>query len=297
VRGGTQGYLWREGGTTPAGRVLVAVSREDPAFLSTIGARLMAGRGLAAGDPPDAVVIETAVADRFWPAGDALGSRFSIGTADAPERARERVVVGIVSSLRWLMATDVDESFVVLHEAGAEAAGTSFVVRLNAGASIAGVVSQVRRWAPAAVVTATPVADRYAEADGDARIAAVSTMTLGAVGALVAGAGIYGVLTVILSARTRELGIRLALGASGRQVGRALLLPTAIAVASGLAIGMLTAVWAGRLIENQILGVATSSASGHAVAIALIGACAAIASVRPLRRAVTLDPAIVLRAE
>jgi putative ABC transport system permease protein len=120
---------------------------------------------------------------------------------------------------------------------------------------------------------------------------------LGALALLLAAIGIHGLIASSISERTRELGIRLALGASGRQVMASVIAPGIALTAAGLVIGGFGAIAATRLLQSFLWGVTPTDPLTFAGVIALLLLVALVASVIPALRVLRLDPALTLRAE
>jgi putative ABC transport system permease protein len=112
---------------------------------------------------------------------------------------------------------------------------------------------------------------------------------------LLAVIGLYGVLAYSVTRRTREIGIRIALGALGSQIACRVLLEAAALVAIGLLLGGGAAAWLGRFVENQLYGVKPADAFTVAVAAASLAVVAALAALLPARRASTISPMMALR--
>jgi predicted permease len=287
-------HLWIDGHTAPAGLIHLVSINGGEGYLDTLGLRLLAGRALRPGDSPDRVVVDAEFARRFWPAGDGLGARFTTGTETTPGKSA-REIIGIVSHLRPGRAWSGQPVFVV-HTA-APPGRLSYLVRLDDAARLDDVATTVRTLAPGARVMFSTMAAQYADMDGDRRIAVSLTSGFAIVAVLVALSGIYGVTAFVVAGRTREIGIRLALGATAAHIRRSILGPTLRVVGVGLAAGVGVALLASRWIESQPLGV---TGAGPTVSLAIaagVGAAALVATWRPTRRANRVNPAITLRAE
>jgi ABC-type antimicrobial peptide transport system permease subunit len=120
---------------------------------------------------------------------------------------------------------------------------------------------------------------------------------LGGVALLLAAIGIHGLIAGSVSERTRELGIRLALGATGRQVVADVVLPGVILTGVGVAIGCAASLAVGRLLRSFLWGVAPTDGATFGAVVATLLAVALLASIVPARRVLRLDPALTLRAE
>jgi predicted permease len=287
-------HLWIEGDAAPAGVIHLSSVSGSPGVLDTLGLRLLAGRALRVDDPADRVVVDEALARRFWPEGNALGARYSLGSEIAPGRTRQEIV-GIASHLRAGRAWSGRDVFVV-HTASAPGL-QELVIRLDTISRLPEAAELVRSMAPGAVVRTAVVDDLYADLDGDTRIAAGLTSSFAVLAFVVAVAGIYGVTAFVVSGRTREIGVRLALGATAADIRRSILRPTMRVVGAGLAIGVAAAVVASTWIDSLPIGVTSAGPATHLSVALIVAAAALLATLRPTRRASRLNPAMTLRAE
>jgi predicted permease len=293
-RAAAPSYLWIEGATAPAGLVHLASVSGSSGFLDTLGLRLLAGRPFRPGDSPDQVVVDEAFARRFWPNGSALGARYSLGSERAPAMSRTEIV-GVASHLRAGRAWSGKEVFVV--HSTISAGLMEFVVRLDAISRLGDVAELVRSLAPGAAVRTTVIDEQYADMDGDTRIAVALTSSFAILAFIVAVAGIYGVTAFVVAGRTREMGIRLALGATAPDIRRAILRPTMRVVGAGLVAGVAAAVVVSRWVESLPIGAAGVAPATHLAVGLVVAAAALLATLRPTRRATRINPAITLRAE
>jgi ABC-type antimicrobial peptide transport system permease subunit len=129
------------------------------------------------------------------------------------------------------------------------------------------------------------------------RLVAALSATLGTVATVLAVIGLYGVIAYTVTRRTREIGIRMALGAVGAQIARGVLREAGMLVAIGLALGFGGAWWLGRYVESQLYGVTPAdpiTVAGAAVGLALVGGLAALL---PARRASLVSPMTALREQ
>ncbi len=167
---------------------------------------------------------------------------------------------------------------------------------------IAGVAGSVRE-SVAAVDPMLPIAKMQSMADVQAaslapqRFMMSVVLGLGASALLLAAIGIHGLIASSVSERTRELGIRLALGATGRQVVADVVMPGIILAGVGVAIGCAASLAVVRLLQSFLWGVAPTDAVTFAVVVGTLLAVALLASIIPARRVLRLDPALTLRAE
>jgi putative ABC transport system permease protein len=161
-----------------------------------------------------------------------------------------------------------------------------------------GAVGQVvRSVAGRTVVRLDTIDARYARLHADSRLAASVTSGFGVVAFVVACSGIYAVMAFLVSARRREIGIRMALGANQSQVKRLVFRSSLPAAAAGIAFGLAAAALATRAVASQLFGVTATDVPTYIAVSAILMAAAATATWWPARWASLVDPAITLRAE
>jgi hypothetical protein len=267
-----------------------------PEFFGALGPRLLVGRTFAPGDPADHVVVDESFAARFWPDGSALGQRFFPGSAAARGNAA-RQIVGIASHVRAGRGATGEEAYLLYGQLPDSFPSLNFVARLDNASRIGQVTQTVQGLAPDSRVRVTVVDHGYADMDGDARVGAAVTATFATLAFVVAIAGIYGVTAFVVGGRTREIGIRLALGATAAHIRRSIVGPILRVVGAGLAAGVGAALVASRWIETQPVGVTGASPATHLAIAVVLGIAALLAAWRPAREASRVNPAITLRAE
>jgi predicted lysophospholipase L1 biosynthesis ABC-type transport system permease subunit len=250
------------------------------------------------------VVINETMAERYWPGDDPIGARFVLGGRAGPGLV---TVVGIVGDVRHGSLAEPRISQMYLAHAqfrfwngGSVARSLTLVVRSTGdpqalATSIRGAVHVVDPRLPIAnvqameeVVTASLGRERFLFALAAAF--AVVALVLGAL-------GVYGVLAYGVARRTREIGLRLALGARGREVARLIALEGGRLVLGGTVLGLAGAILLGRLLRGLLFGVAPlDPLTLIGAPLALTGA-AVVATWLPARRAARLDPMEALRHE
>ncbi len=277
------------------------LSVATPGYFEAMQIPLKAGRHLTNEDGPDrkhvAVISET-LARRYWPAeddaiGDTLRFRFS-GTPTEVE------VVGVIGSLRHdsLDRGARDELFMPL--AQRPFGSMTFVLRS------AGAASTLIEPARAAIWEVNPLQTIYRSATLDElvrktvsprRFALAVIIGFAVVALLLAIAGVYGVLSAIMTSRLREVGLRVALGASRGDILRLVLARGLVMAAIGLAIGLAGSVGAAQLLRSFLFEITPADPVAIATSAALMLGAALIACYVPARRAASADPVAVLRAE
>jgi putative ABC transport system permease protein len=271
-----------------------------PGYFEAAGIPLLAGRGFADSDDGEArpvAIVSRVVADRFWPDGNALGSRVKWGGPDS--EAPWITVVGIVGNARYRGVEKVSlDAYVPSRQSPWPPRTLALRGELEPATLMPAIRGELRRLEPAArAVDAATTDELVASSLQGPRF---NTTLLGLFGTLalaIGAVGLYGVLSYNLARRTRELGLRIALGATRRSVmklalGRGLGL-TAVGIALGVAVGAA----ATRLVAGQLFGVSPLDPSTFAATPMLLLGVGAAASLLPALRASRVDPLAALREE
>ncbi len=310
-RAGTRPAAGERPATPEAGRSFPASwNAVSAAYPQAMGLRLLQGRpfteaeALKPGAPRVAIVNE-ALARRLWPDGDALGQSIHIGDDPVPAGpAPEAVeIVGVVSVLPDNLFAKEPGGAVYVPFAQGYRAGLYVHVRPRPGAPagfIGRVRSQIQSAAPALPVFGVTTYGAHLTSSiefwGLKTLAAVVT-AVGAFAAAIALLGVYGARAYAVARRAREIGVRLAVGASPASVGR-MIVGEALAVGGvGVAIGSVLGLGVGRLLASLFVDVVAFDIWIFTLAPALLLAACALAAWAPARRAARIDPATALRAE
>jgi putative ABC transport system permease protein len=244
------------------------------------------------------VVISQSAARRLFGGTSAVGKQiaFDGGSGNPMD------VIGIARDVRF-RSVEAASSPAIYFLAGEDAQAPRFsstlLVRTSvpAGVALATITRAIRESsAPMTVTDARALGDIVRAVTSTTRF--VATLLLGfAVGAaLLAGLGIYGVIAYIVTQRTREFGVRLVLGANGRTLLGAIVRRGAALVIGGVAIGVVVAVGASRLIASLLYGVGSFDAATYAVVVTIVVAIGLLSTFIPARRIASIDPADALRA-
>jgi putative ABC transport system permease protein len=296
IRGGAASPVWLEGATTPAGTAALTGFAVDADYFATMRMLLLAGRFPESGDPPSRIVVDQAFAARFWPDGGAVGARFSTGQRPSADMYE---IVGVVADVK-LDASNAPmggEFHVTHYLRTQDRPALTYIVRLGDVTHADDVTSLMRSIASGYTVRVGTIDDRYAEAYGDTRIAAGVASGFGGIAFIVAMVGLYGVTAFLVAGRTREIGIRLALGADRNSIRRLVIGPAVRGVALGLLAGVAGALMTSRWIASQIVEVSSGDPATYAGVVAGTVVTALVATWRPARQATSVDPAVTLRAE
>jgi predicted permease len=275
-----------------------------PDYFRTVGIRLVQGRDFAAGDPDNPAIVSEDFARRHWPDRPVLGRRFRVG------EGTWRTVIGIVSEVRSRSDVRGMESGQVYypHDRVTDVARVSLpnstiaeyrsvVVRARSLAAVVARLPAVVHGVDAHVVVSqmTPVERVFADEIARPRIVFLMMSVFAVFGLLLAAAGLYGVLSCLVVQRLREIGIRLALGARPRDVGRLILGSGLRLTAIGLAAGIGLALALVRVMRTLLYEVEPSDPTSVVLVSGLLLAVALAASWIPARRAMRVDPVSLLR--
>jgi putative ABC transport system permease protein len=287
-------------GQPPSTEILSASYRRIlPNYFRTMGIPLLAGREFDArdGKEPYSVIINESFAKQYFPRGDAIGHRIKIGP---PENEPWLTVVGVVADVRN-ESLDREPGFAT-YEPHAQRPWTQMNVTVRAAgdpvALLATVRSQVRSMERQIVITnATTMEQRIANSVAPRRFQLILLGTFAGLAVLLAAVGIYGVVAYNVAQQTREIGIRMALGAQPRDVLSMVLGRTAVLLAGGIALGLLGALTLTPLLRDSLFGIAATDAVTFAALSALLMLVGLAATYVPARRAARVDPLVALRYE
>jgi putative ABC transport system permease protein len=273
-----------------------------PGYFRTLGIRIVAGRDFSLRDLQNGdgvVIINRVTAERYWPNENPIGRRLKIGGYSS--RAPWLTVVGMVENVRHfgLEAEPVREIFVPYGQA---AWPTMTLVARTAGLPTAAAQRELRdvlrRTDPSLPAAKIQPMTAVVEGSIGRRASFMRLLVIFAsMGLLLAAVGVYGVLAYYVSQRTRELGVRVALGATRRMVVLLVLRQAFVPISAGLAIGMLGSVWTSRLLADLLFQVEPGDPAVTAAIVTLLAGVGLAASWIPARRASALDPVVALREE
>lgn len=315
---------WSGNGLIPEGKSLDPTNAIDgllqivsPSYLSTARLPLKAGRDFTAEDTRDkrlVTIINETLARTMWPGQDPIGKRFAC-CEDGPHGRMDPVwheVVGVAGDVRarGLDAKVMPTFYLPLAQMPVPAwdwlgRTMDLVVRTRPGGQARAGVFPLNdlRTTVASIAPGVPVYSLSTMQDkvaGTLEASHFDTFLLGlfaGIGLLLSSVGIYGVLSYVVAQRTRDIGIRMALGATRAQVMRDVLWSGARLTLLGLALGLAGAAAGARLISSLLYGVRSTDTVAFAAATVVLAAVALTASYLPARRATHVDPVVALRYE
>lgn len=285
--------------------------RVDPDYFTVLRIPLLGGRTFEKGEPASSVLISRALSARLWPGQDAVGHRFR----ESPRRPWF-YVIGVVGHVRLIQdgTTGPAREFQLylarqapppppwapVPSAARLSAMPSYgfltiTARVDTRARARDLYETVRGVDPRNILKLTFVDDEYADQFADHLLATRVISGFGILSFLIATAGIYGLMAFLVTSRRRELGIRVALGASGSDI-RALVLGSSLRLATtGAAIGIAAAMLAAHWVQSQLFGVKASDPLTLVTVTIVVVAVAFLATWQPARQAGRVDPTQLLK--
>lgn len=287
----------------PSDRPVAACNLVNPGFLRTMGIPLLEGREFDTHDrldSPPVAVISRSLARRFFPGQNPLGRKIIIATPGKSGIEVERKIVGVSGDVHYLTRPALDSLEIYLPYI--QTTWPNMYVFVRTSADPANLAPQLRavlrapgfnRLSMADLMT---MQDRISALNDKPRLNSLLAALFAAIALLLAGVGIYGVISYSSMQRTREIGVRIALGATPRDIIRSILSRALVLAAAGLAIGLLGVLALSRALASIVYG---AGVGGWPLvsAVLLLGTVALLASYIPARRAVGGDPVAALRSE
>jgi putative ABC transport system permease protein len=282
----------------PGQRPTFSLGVVTPDYFHTMGIPLIAGRnfdrsGSAGG--PKVVIVNRAFAKRFYPGGDAVGKRIRL--YGVPEYT---TIIGVVTDVRYKGRETTAAPQLFVTSVTFPIPIVSLVI--HTGNDPVALVSAVRA-AVWSIDKQQPIYDvqtmqaRVAEDGGHRRTQTILLTAFGFLAMCLAAIGIYGVVSEATNQRTREIGVRMALGADARDVVRMVMRRSLILAAAGIAVGVAASLYLTRFLQSLLFGVKPTDAVAFLLAGVVLMAVALLSGYLPARRASRIDPAAVLRSE
>jgi predicted permease len=299
-----RGTFQLDGGRKPPRGYIVAKPAVSPDYFNVMGIRLLQGRGFIGQDnssAPGVAIVSQSVARTLWPGEDPVGKRITM--EDEPKPKDWLTIVGVCDDVR--QQSLVEQPQPAIYQAVQQVTSPfflshmSYVVRTaqspqSVAASMRGALYHVDKDQPVAIAPLTELIDATtSEAWFQTRL--ISTFSILAL--FLAAIGIYGVLAYIVTERTREIGIRMALGAMKSDVTFMLLKRTLLLVLAGVALGGCGALVPTRVLGKFLFEVKPTDPITFMAVAAILAATGIIAGLLPARRATRVDPVVALRWE
>jgi predicted permease len=301
-----QGSFFRsvflEGGARDDG-TLIQVNEVGPGYFTTLGVPLVRGRVFDERDRKGSlpvVVINQTMAERFWPGKDPVGRRFKFFGDAAPVQ-----VVGVVRDIKYSNLGEAPQPYIYQPLEQRSSTGVTLIARVRSdnrhgdpAAVLPAIQRELRSMAPEMPLTGVAAVPRLLDDTLWAPRAGASLLALfGLLALVLAALGLYGVMSYSVTQRSREIGIRMALGAHRRDVLSLLVGQGMSVVGVGAALGLALAFLATRFTASMLFGVSPTDPVAFGVTSALLGTVALMAVLVPAQRATEVDPVVVLRYE
>ncbi len=274
----------------------------SPNYFTTVGIPMVSGRDFNSSDAaatPKVAIVTEAFVKRFFPNGQAVGGRFAFGGGN--DVKPDIQIVGVVKDSKQdhVRTSTIPYIFVPYAQRDRIPSMTFYVRTEQDPLLIADEVrDSVRSLDPNLPVYQLKTFSQVVDEDLFAeRIIAAMSAGFGALAGLLAALGIYGVLSYLVIQRTREIGIRMALGAETGQVRTLVYKEVGYMVLSGVVVGLPLVYLLAKLSESLLFGVKAASGDIYALSLAVIAVIAAAACYVPVRRATSIDPMVALRYE
>jgi predicted permease len=282
--------------TPPGGNPTVQRHQVSTDYFGAMGIPLLAGRTFTMSDragSPVVTIVNEEFARRSWPGEDAVGKALRFGRTEIP-------VIGVVGNVRQAGLAEPIEPAMYLHAMQNFRSRMTIVIRTSGDPLL--LADSVRRaiWAQAPDQTITGVTTLDAvmgRAVARPRMLASLLAIFGVLGLVLGALGIFGVLAYSVAQRQREIGVRLALGATPQSVLGMVLGQGMVLAAIGVGLGIAGAVGLTRFMESVLFSIEPSDPMTFAQVVGVLLAAAALASWLPARRAVGIDPVTALRNE
>jgi putative ABC transport system permease protein len=290
----------------PAERKITDVAMATPGYFAVMGIPLVSGRDFTDRDgsgAPVVSIINQEFAKRYFPNENPIGKRISLGWDQDTASAGGNMtlggeIVGVVANVkrRGLSEEVIPETYASYMQP--TFSNFSVVVRSTAdpATAIAAIRAQMRELDPDLPLSELrQLKELVSQSVSRPRFYTMVLGVFAAIALVLAAVGIYGVISYAVSLRTRELGIRIALGATGRQVSGLVLQQGVTLALAGVVIGGVGAYWLTRLIAKLLFGVGATDPLTFFGVAGLLTAIAALASYIPARRAARVDPLLAMR--
>jgi predicted permease len=306
-------------GENTSQRLQASWNRVSPRYFETIGTPIVRGRAFDERDRPDSplvAVASQAFARKYFGGNDPIGRRIGFANSKG-EGAREMQIVGVVGDAKYqdgrvppyvtfflpfLQQDTGARERAAKAGVGIDRSHYPGAIEIHAAGAAQGIEAEVRHALAEVdrritVRRVTTIREQIAGAFSLDRLIARLTVAFGSIALLLACLGLYGVTAFSVSRRTREIGIRMAVGASRSRVLRTILRGALLQLVAGLVIGVPAALAAGRMLQAQLFGVSPGDPAVIAGASIGLAMAAILASLLPARRAASLDPVKALRVE
>ena len=271
-------------------------------FFQTLGIPILQGRTFSAHDTassPKVAVVNRALATKYFPNENPVGKVFE---ADAEDGEGPIQIVGVAADTRYAdLRSETPPTFYVPYQQRREGP-SGMVVELRTAGDPAGILPQVRALVESLdrdlpLIDVRTMKEQVGTTMADERALAQLASGFGVLALVLASIGVYGVMAYTVSARTDEIGLRIALGAGTRQVLLRVVREALWLTSAGVLLGLAAAMWLTRFIGSMLYGLATTDALAVGGTVLLLVSVSLLAGFAPARRASRIDPIRALRHE
>jgi predicted permease len=280
-----------------------ALNACDPGYLPAMRIRLLQGRNFTDSDSasaPHVAIIDEFLARRYWAHGDPIGARIKVGDPE-DSKAPQYTVVGIAAPVKTSNLAErnpIGQVYFPYEQIGIHRVHLVVQSDHSGEGLIASIRQRVAELDPElAIFDIQPMPQRVARSLVNQRAAMTLCLVFAGLALLLSAVGLYGVLAYSVTQRTREIGIRTALGAAPLQVLRMVIVQGLAVALIGLAIGAVCAFFAARLMTTLLYDVKPADPAIFAVVTVVLAGVAALASLVPSLRALRIQPTTALRYE
>ena len=276
----------------------------SPGFLDVIGTRVLRGRGFAQSDDqpgPVSILINRSMAQKYWPTQDPLGQTIElVGYSDGSLPNTTARIIGVTEDAPINQVGEIPEPYIYMPFHLSQMGEITFALATKQNAmsmaqSTRQVLIHTNPLLDPMMVTSLPELIRYSA--GNYQMMAELVTALGFIGLALTVVGLYGFLAFRVNQRRREIGIRMALGASRGTTALLILRDTARMACIGLALGLVLALGASHLESSMLFGVRPLDAFSITGALAVLAVAISLAAWLPARSAASIDPMRALRSE
>ena len=280
--------------------VLMSYNHISPGFLRTMGIPLVAGRDFTDADDttrPGVVLINEHMAKLAWPGRDPLGQKIKVFGSEIPVE-----VVGVVKDVTFDNIGEDPKSYVLFPMAQEPDRAGFATLHVRTAADVAALMPAIRKEIQALdpalpLLNVTTMEENIRQGLWAPRTGAALLSLFGGLALLLAAIGVYGIMSYSVGRRTREIGIRMAIGARSADVLGLILNQGLLIVAVGMVLGLGAAWLVARNFENLLFGVGAGDPATYALITLLLAGVALFACWLPARRATKVDPLVALRTE
>jgi predicted permease len=278
-----------------------------PGFFDAIGVPIISGRDFAWSDnehAPRVAILNSKLASQLFPSGDAIGGHIHLADQGASTQQSDLEVIGVVNDGRLLDFRVPQKSGIYLPSVQLPmdrldfGSGSLFVrIAANRDEAIAQIRHDVAALGHEYVFRVMPDDDILKSLLLPERVTAILSACFAGIALLLSLIGLYGLMCYAVASRTREIGIRMALGAQRANILKRILAESVVLTLIGIAVGLPCAIAAARIIQSMLFGLSRADVDSLALAIGALLSIGIIAGYIPARRAMRVDPMVALRHE